>query len=190
MGSGAGDKLTESRAMLTYAKENEYTVQIDVSEEDVAAISVGDSVELAFRAYQDRTWEGVITSITTTSASDYASTISYPVTILVQGDTSLLYGGMTADVTFVTESAEDVLYISKKAVFEENGFTYVYKKEGVGNPDSARAEDRVKTQVETGFSDMASVEIISGLEEGDVVYIESVMNINSENPEKEGRGWR
>ena len=66
----------------------------------------------------------------------------------------------------------------------------MYKKEGVGNPDSARAEDRVKTQVETGFSDMASVEIISGLEEGDVVYIESVMNINSENPEKEGRGWR
>ncbi len=32
----AGDKLTDSRTMLTYAKENEYTVNIDVSEEDVA----------------------------------------------------------------------------------------------------------------------------------------------------------
>ncbi len=169
----AGDKLTDTRAMLTYAKENEYTVNIDVSEEDVAAISVGEHVELSFGAYPEQTWEGVITSITTTATSEYASTISYPVTILVQGDTSLLYGGMAADVTFVTDSVEDVLYVSKKAVFEEDGLNYVYKKDVKGKGTEAR----VKTQVETGFSDTASVEILSGLEEGDVVYIESIMNI-------------
>lgn len=167
-----GDTLTGSVAMLTYAKEDEYTVSIDVSEEDVAAVSVGDSVELSFSAYPEQIWEGVITSITTTSTSEHASTISYPVTVLVKGDTSLLYGGMTADVTFVTDSAEDVLYVSKKAVFEENGLSYVYKKDARGN--------RVKTEVETGFSDMASVEIVSGLKEGDTVYIESIMNVNSE----------
>ncbi len=171
--SEAGDKLKDIGAMLTYAKENEYTVNIDVSEEDVAAISVGEHVELSFGAYPEQTWEGVITSITTTATSEYASTISYPVTILVQGDTSLLYGGMAADVTFVTDSVEDVLYVSKKAVFEENGLNYVYKKETKGKGTEAR----VKTQVETGFSDTASIEILSGLEEGDVVYIESVMNI-------------
>ena len=171
--SEAGDKLTDIGAMLTYAKENEYTVNIDVSEEDVAAISVGEHVELSFGAYPEQTWEGVIISITTTAASEYASTISYPVTILVQGDTSLLYGGMAADVTFVTDSVEDVLYVSKKAVFEEDGLNYVYKKDAKGNGSEAR----VKTQVETGFSDTASIEILSGLEEGDVVYIESIMNI-------------
>ncbi len=155
-------------------------MNIDVSEEDVAAISVGEHVELSFGAYPEQTWEGVITSITTTSTSEYASTISYPVTILVQGDTTLLYGGMAADVTFVTDSVEDVLYVSKKAVFEEDGLSYVYKK-GAGGKG---AESRVKTQVETGFSDMASIEIISGLEEGDVVYIESVMNIKPEKTNK------
>ena len=171
--SEAGDKLKDIGAMLTYAKENEYTVNIDVSEEDVAAISVGEHVELSFGAYPEQTWEGVITSITTTATSEYASTISYPVTILVQGDTSLLYGGMAADVTFVTDSVEDVLYVSKKAVFEEDGLNYVYKKDVKGKGTEAR----VKTQVETGFSDTASIEILSGLEEGDVVYIESIMNI-------------
>ena len=176
----AGDKLTDIGSMLTYAKENEYTVNIDVSEEDVAAISVGEHVELSFGAYPEQTWEGVIISITTTAASEYASTISYPVTILVQGDTSLLYGGMAADVTFVTDSVEDVLYVSKKAVFEEDGLNYVYKKDAKGNGSEAR----VKTQVETGFSDTASIEILSGLEEGDVVYIESVMNIKPEKTNK------
>ncbi len=179
--SEAGDKLKDIGAMLTYAKENEYTVNIDVSEEDVAAISVGEHVELSFGAYPEQTWEGVITSITTTATSEYASTISYPVTILVQGDTSLLYGGMAADVTFVTDSVEDVLYVSKKAVFEENGLNYVYKKETKGKGTEAR----VKTQVETGFSDTASIEILSGLEEGDVVYIESIMNMKSEKTKKE-----
>lgn len=175
----AGDKLTDMRAMLTYAKEDEYTVSIDVSEEDVAAISVGESVELSFSAYPEQAWEGVITSITTTSTSEHASTISYPVTILVKGDTSLLYGGMAADVTFVTDSVEDVLYVSKKAVFEEEGHSYVYKKDANGN--------RIKTQVETGFSDTASIEIISGLKEGDVIYIESVMNVNSKKTDKEDK---
>ena len=56
----------------------------------------------------------------------------------------------------------------------------MYKK-GAGGKG---AESRVKTQVETGFSDMASIEIISGLEEGDVVYIESVMNIKPEKTNK------
>lgn len=176
----AGDKLTDSRAMLLYAKENEYTVNIDVSEEDVAAISIGDLVELSFSAYPEQMWEGMITSITTTATSEHASTISYPVTILVQGDTTLLYGGMTADVTFVTDSAQDVLYVSKKAVFEENGLSYVYKKDAGGN--------RVKTQVETGFSDMASIEVISGLEEGDTVYIESIMNVSSKKADEEDDG--
>lgn len=173
----AGDDLINEGAMLTYAKEDEYTVSIDVSEEDVAAITVGDSVELVFSAYPEQTWEGEIISITTTATSEHVSTISYPVNILVLGDTSLLYGGMTADVTFVTDSATDVLYVSRRAVFEENGASYVYKKDSNGN--------RVKTAVETGFSDMASIEIKSGLSEGDIVFIESVMNISSKSRESD-----
>ena len=54
----------------------------------------------------------------------------------------------------------------------------MYKKDANRN--------RVKTQVETGFSDTASIEVISGLEEGDVVYIESVMKVTSEKTGKEG----
>lgn len=168
----AGDDLVNTGAMLTYVKENEYTVSIDVSEEDVAAIEVGDQVDVVFGAYPEDTYQGTIISITTSAASEYASTISYPVTIQVEGDTSLLYGGMTADVTFVTESVTDVLYVSRRAVFEENGKSYVYRQTANGGREQA--------EVETGFSDSANVEIKSGLEEGDVIYIKSTMNINAD----------
>lgn len=172
-----GDDLITTGAMLTYAKENEYNVSIDVSEEDVAAIKVGDSVDLVFTAYPALTYEGTIISITTSATTEYASTISYPVTIKVEGDTTFLYGGMTADVTFITDSVSDVLYVSRKAVFEENGISYVYRQTKSGGME--------KTEVETGFSDTADIEIISGLEEGDVVYIESIMNVNADNRDTE-----
>ncbi|MDO4302742.1 MAG: HlyD family efflux transporter periplasmic adaptor subunit [Bacillota bacterium] len=164
----AGDDLEEAGIMLTYATEDNYTISIDVSEEDVAAVAVGDTVDIDFAAYPDQTWQGTITAITTSATAEHASTISYPITIAVEGDTGLLYGGMTADVTFVTDSVSDVLYVSKKAVFEENGVSYVYRKTEQG--------DMEKAIVETGFEDMASVEIISGLSEGDVIYIKSIIN--------------
>lgn len=166
------DYLIYTGDMLTYVTEDEYTISIDVSEEDIAAITIGDTVDLFFSAYPEKSWQGTIVSITTSATSEHASTISYPVIIHVEGDTSLLYGGMTADVTFVTESAKDVLYVSKKAVFEEGGISYVYKKDNEGN--------RVKTEVSTGFADMTSIEIKSGLAEGDVVYIESILNVSKE----------
>lgn len=168
----AGDDLRNAGTMLTYSREDDYTVSIDVSEEDVAAVSVGDQVDLVFTAYPDQTFKGTIISITTSATTEHAATISYPVDIHVEGDTTLLYGGMTADVTFVTDSVEDVLYVSRKAVFEENGKSYVYRKSASGT--------REQVEVVTGFEDMASVEIQSGLSEGDTIYIKSVMNVQEQ----------
>lgn len=160
-----GDDLVNTGAMLSYVKENAYTVSIDVSEEDISAIKVGDTVDIVMTAYQEETYAGTVTSITTTATSDYAATVSYPVTIRIEGNTAKLYGGMTAEVTFVTDSVSEVLYVSRKAVQEIDGKYYVYTKGSGGS--------RKLTEVITGFTDGTSIEIISGLSEGDTVYIES-----------------
>ncbi len=165
------EELTGESTLFTYTTRDD-TVSIDVSEEDIAAISVGSSVEIVFTAYPEETYEGTVLSITTTAASDYAATISYPVLIRVEGDTGKLYGGMTADVTFVIDSVEDVLYVSRKAVFEEDGKTCVYRKTESGGMETV--------EVETGFTDMSHVEIKSGLSEGDTVYLKSLMTTGSE----------
>lgn len=165
------EELTGESTLISYTTRDG-TVSIDVSEEDIAAISVGSSVEIVFTAYPEETYEGTVLSITTTAASDYAATISYPVLIGVEGDTGKLYGGMTADVTFVTDSVEDVLYVSRKAVFEEDGKTCVYRKTENGGMETV--------EVETGFTDMSHVEIKSGLSEGDTVYLKSLMTAGSE----------
>jgi HlyD family secretion protein len=141
------------------------TISVDVSQEDVVTMQVGDSVDISFAAYEDESYKGIIKSITTTSTSRSSATVSYPVVISIQGDTSKLYSGMTADVTFVTDESKEVVYVSRKAIVEENGKQYVYKKSG---------NNYVLSPVETGFTNGANIEIVSGLEEGESYYIASV----------------
>lgn len=176
-----GDDLVNTGAMLSYVKENAYTVSIDVSEEDISAIKVGDTVDIVMTAYPEETYEGTVTSITTTATSEYAATVSYPVTIRIEGNTEKLYGGMTAEVTFVTDSVSEVLYVSRKAVQEIDGKYYVYTKGSGGS--------RKLTEVITGFTDGTSIEIISGLSENDTVYIESrISGSEAELMESDGDG--
>ena len=161
----AGDKLEQAGAMLSYAMAEEMTISVDVTQEDVVGIQVGDSVDIYFTAYEDIPYEGTIQSIHTTATSRDSNTISYEVVISVSGDTTKLYGGMTADVTFITEKLEDVLYISRKAIVEENGKQYVYKQTALGGKELV--------EVETGVSNGTSIQILSGLEEGETIYLAS-----------------
>ena len=158
------DKITQTGTLLTYVKTDDYTISADVSEEDIAGVSIGDTVRVEFDAYPQETYSGTVISVMTTKTSDYAKTVSYPVNIRVEGNTDLLYGGMTAQITFVSEEAEDVLYVSRKAIVSQDGKTYVY----VGN-----GEQKELKEVETGLENSTQTEIISGLSEGDTVYIQS-----------------
>lgn len=164
VGYEEGDSLISAGTLLSYAVSDAMTIQVDVAQEDVTTMKVGDKVSIQFAAYEDL-YEGVIESITTTATSRNSATVSYPVTILILGDTSKIYGGMTADVTFVIEETAELLYVSRKAIVNENGKKYVYVKSG---------EDYVLSEVTTGFTDGVNVEIISGLQEDDVYYIASV----------------
>ncbi len=172
LGYEAGDTLKTTGKVVSYATPSDMTLSIDMTQEDVVALSVGDKVEIIFNAYKDTIYEGTILSIDTTATSRDSATISYTVVIGVGGDTEKLFGGMTADITFVTNEKEDVLNISKKAIVEQNGKPYVYVKTALGG--------KQLKAVETGISNGINIEIISGLEEGDTVYIGSRVSSESE----------
>lgn len=172
-----GDFMTSLSDLVSYVTEDSITLSMDVSQEDIIALAVGDSVSIAFTAYPEELYEGEVTAITTTATSEHATTISYPVTIKVIGDTSRLFAGMTGDVTFVTDEKKEVLYTTKKAIVEENGKTYVYQKDKSGKMKL--------TEVTTGFTDGVNIEIVEGLEKGAVIYIKSKVTGDAEVEEKE-----
>ena len=157
---------------ILYATSDDMRISVDVTQEDIVDLQVGDAVDITFTAYPEDSYTGSILSINTTATSDYSNTVSYTVEISVEGELEQLYGGMTADVIFVTEEKEDVLYVSRKAIVEENGKTYVYRKTALGGRELA--------EVETGITNGVDIEILSGLEEGDTIYLASKVSSEAE----------
>ena len=168
----AGDRLTTTGTLFSYATAENMRISVDVTQEDVVDLQVGDAVDITFTAYPEDSYTGSILSINTTATSDYSNTVSYTVEISVEGELEQLYGGMTADVIFVTEEKEDVLYVSRKAIVEENGKTYVYRKTALGGKELS--------EVETGITNGMDIEILSGLEEGDTIYLASKVSSEAE----------
>lgn len=168
----AGDRLTTTGVLFSYATSDDMRISVDVTQEDIVDLQVGDAVDITFTAYPEDSYTGSILSINTTATSDYSNTVSYTVEISVEGELEQLYGGMTADVIFVTEEKEDVLYVSRKAIVEENGKTYVYRKTALGGRELA--------EVETGITNGVDIEILSGLEEGDTIYLASKVSSEEE----------
>lgn len=166
-GYAVGDYLTNTGTLIAFAKAQDMTVSVDVSQEDIVSIKVGDPVELRLSAYEGETYKGTVKSMTTTATSRNSAAISYTVDVSIQGDTSKLYGGMTADVTFVTEKAENVIYVLRKALVEENGKSQLYIKSGEGY---------ALTPVTTGFNNGEYIEIKDGIGAGDKYYIKTLVN--------------
>lgn len=171
-GYEAGDRLTTTGIICSYATADDMRISVDVTQEDIVDLQVGDAVDIAFTAYPEESYTGSILSINIAATSDYSNTVSYTVEISVEGALEKLYGGMTADVIFVTEEKEDILYVSRKAIVEENGKTYVYRKTALGGKELA--------EVETGITNGVDIEILSGLEEGDTIYLASKVSSEAE----------
>ena len=168
----AGDRLTTTGTLFSYATADDMKISVDVTQEDIVDLQVGDAVAITFTAYPEESYTGNILSVNTTATSDYSNTVSYTVEISVEGALEKLYGGMTADVIFVTEEKEEVLYVSRKAIVEEDGKTYVYHKTALGGKEL--------TEVETGITNGVDIEILSGLEEGETIYLASKVSSEAE----------
>jgi multidrug efflux pump subunit AcrA (membrane-fusion protein) len=139
-------------------------VILSVTQEDITGISVGDKAKITLDAYAGKTFEGEVVSIDT-SVSMGSATVNYSVKVQFTGDISGIYSGMTGQASFGVQSEDDVLYVSNQAVYQDGTEIYVQILEDNG--------EITKQKVTTGFSDGRNVEIVSGLEEGQKVIIES-----------------
>jgi len=162
----AGDTVSVGSAIATISDSQNVFVYVTITQDDITSISLGQSASLTMDAFDDLKLEGVVDSITTTPVRNASGSASYNVTIQAMGEEAgQIYEGMTGSVTLITRQRQDVLYVSNRCVYEQDGLSYVKVKAAAGT--------LVETQVETGFSDGRNVEITSGLEEGQTVIIES-----------------
>ena len=178
--------------IMRIANLNSMEVQVDVSENDVLRVSVGDDVDIEVDAYLDRKFKGKVTEIAS-SASNTGTSVSLnsdavtnfvikvridPISykdLIKKGKTYPFRPGMSASVDINTETQSDVLCIPIQSVTtreEKSDDDDDKKKEDVAINEVVfvMSADTVKmVKVKTGIQDDEYIEILEGLEEGDEI---------------------
>ena len=125
----AGNSFNIGTEMMTVADMSVLEVRVDVGENDIVKINIGDSADVEVDAYNNRKFKGVVTKIasSTSSASSLTSTndvTNYEVRIRLdkssysdlQNKTFPFRPGMNASADIKTSRQEDVLAVPIGAV--------------------------------------------------------------------------
>jgi len=186
--SKAGDTLdsdTKSTTMAVVADMSQLTFDIDVDELDIGKIEVGQEVQVTADSLEGQNFTGTISNISKIGTST-DGVATYPVTVVMEYSDDLMIG-MNVNAEIVIESKKDILQIPSSALNRGNR-VLVKDEDGSKAKAAAAAQEENKNKgpaatvgdvpdgytyitVETGISNTDYVEIVSGLEEGDIVIV-------------------
>lgn len=167
----AGDKISaggNSAATLAVIYDlSQLTFEMSVDELDVQSVEVGQTVEVTADACEGQVFSGTVTNISL--ASSYSNGVTnYPVTVTLK-ETEGLLPGMNVDGKIIISQARDVLTVPVDCLMRGNR-VYVRDDSATEASGSVPAGFRA-VEVETGLMNDDYVEIVSGLVEGDEVYV-------------------
>ena len=158
-----GMNVTAATSIVDIVGPDPIYFELTADQTEVTTLRNGMEGELALDAYLDEKLPGTISFISFTPKAG-ESNIVYVIkfSFMNKSNSLLKYKvGMTGDVSFVTAQKDNALYVPFAFVQDEQGKKYVHvMKKG-------KLE---KLSVQTGMETDDSIEIISGLSEGDVVY--------------------
>ena len=158
---------SSSTTVATIYDLSELTFEMSIDELDVLNVEVGQTVEVTADALEGQTFTGTVTNVSLESSYSNGVT-TYPVTVTMNEMGDLL-PGMNVDGVIILDEAEDVLAVPSGALMRGNQ-VYVQDTSVTEAQGPVPAGFRA-VQVETGVISDSYVEITSGLEEGDVVYV-------------------
>ena len=140
-------------------------LQVDafVDETDIGRVKVGQKALFTVDTYPDKEFTGKVKAIYP-KAIIQANVVNFDVVIEINGpNIELLRPDMTTSVTIYQEEKKGVLTIPRAAVIKEGSSKYVLVKQ-----DSGTFE---KKAIKTGMQSGSDVEVVSGLNEGDIIGI-------------------
>lgn len=151
----AGTKL------MKLESSDDVRVNISLSKYDLSKVKLGQKAEVSISG---QTYEGTVTKINRMAEKNDSGTRLVAAEVHVENPDDNIYLGIEGKVTIMAQRSEDTLLVPISAVnTDQNGdFCYIVK-DGI-------VERRVVT---AGLSDENHIEIVDGLEEGDIVLTDS-----------------
>jgi HlyD family secretion protein len=193
-----GTQQMAGTEILRVANLNNMEVEVDVNENDIVKIKVGNEANVEVDAYLKKQFKGIVTSISNSASStltaDQVTNFKVKIRILKESYQDLLEGkpatyspfrpGMTATVDIITKTRANVLAVPISSVVVKSDTTAVkaFKVEDEDEKKAApksdkklecvfvKVGDKAKIRIiKTGIQDDTNIEVLSGLKKGDVV---------------------
>lgn len=155
----AGELVGSAGVAMSVIDLSSVIVDINVVEDMINKIKLGDRVEVMIKSAGDKPFMGDIINI---SPATDVKTQSYIVRVRIDNKDCIIKGGMFAEIKLILDKAEDVVAVPISAVVDEGDKKYVYILKG----DIAE-----KREVSTGLFNDELIEITKGLSENEILII-------------------
>jgi RND family efflux transporter MFP subunit len=157
-----GEYVSPQQKVATIVNMNPVRVRIDIPEQAIPRVRVGESVSIRVSAYPDRNFAGHIARV---SPNVSATSRTLTVEAEVQNPNGELKPGQFATVRILLPQSEPAVLVPQRAVRQVSGATYVFVIK------NGRAEQRL---VQTGQIEGDLIEINSGVAADEIVATSNV----------------
>ncbi|MCB0382059.1 MAG: efflux RND transporter periplasmic adaptor subunit [Psychroserpens sp.] len=192
-----GTQQMAGTEILRVANLNNMEVEVDVNENDIVKVQIGDSTIVEVDAYLKKEFKGIVTEIANSAAgtltADQVTNFRVKVRILEESYQDLIEGkpeyyspfrpGMTATVDIITNKRNDIVAVPISSIVIKSDTSSVKKSFQKLPSDDIKPESEEKFEcvfvsengeaklrvVKTGIQDDTNIEVISGLKEGDEI---------------------
>lgn len=197
-----GSGFSQGTDLMTVADLGKMEAIVDVDENDVVLVSIGDTAKIELDAFKNVVYNGVVTQIANSAVTSAAGTqeevVNFAIRIALNDFNDQVRPGMSCNADIEVETKAGVLTIPIQSVTARSQEEAEPEETGAGGEVSygkiskkkqtkpqevvfVRAQDTVTmTEVKIGISDNEYIEVVSGLKEGDEVVSGPYRAISSE----------
>ena len=170
----AGTTNIPGSTMMVIADPSETLTEVQVDEADIAQVRVGQGADIFTAAYPDTPLSGTVQSIASVARQTPGqASLSFLVKILLDEQSEMIIRpGMSVRADIYTQSSEETLAVPVQAVLFDEDFGADEKStdEKEKNYVFVMADNKaVRKDVVVGISSDSDQEIVSGLEQGEMV---------------------
>jgi len=161
VGTTVGDTIGSGTSVATLIS-SQRLADVSLNEVDMVKLKLGQKATLTFDAIDGLSISGEVVDIDTVGTVSQG-VVTYNVKVAFDTDDDRVRPGMSVDAAIITDVKQNVLVVPNSAVKTQGATSYVQVM--------ASADSKVPRQqdVVTGLADDTSTEIVSGLNEGDLV---------------------
>ncbi|MFH0988342.1 MAG: efflux RND transporter periplasmic adaptor subunit [Parcubacteria group bacterium] len=182
-----GDSASSGSTVATIITQQQIA-EITVNELDAAKIKVGQKATLSFDALPDLSLTGSVSQVDTIGTVSQG-VVSYTVQISLDTQNSGIKPGMTVSVNIITAVKTDVILVPNSAVKSSGNTNYVLvpaDSTGVSTGTITLPQTPIRKTVTIGIADDTNTEIISGLNENDLVVTNTITGTATVKPATTG----